>query len=94
MERSAVERDGRCQDEGDSLLGIRDGSPDSVLGSLAGLAQRIVPRVKVLPILDDDGMTNCTDANRSVDIPSASSSEHSYASGAYHTGERASAPPP
>ena len=61
----------------DILLRAGDGSANGVLRSLPCFRQRVVPRVKVLPILDDDGITNCTDANRSVDIPSASSSEHS-----------------
>ena len=36
----------------DVLLWIWDGSTDGFSGSLASLGQRIVPRVKVLPILD------------------------------------------
>ena len=37
----------------DSLLGVGDGGADGVLGRLAGLAQRVVPRIEVLPILRD-----------------------------------------
>ena len=33
------------------LLGIGDGGPDGVLRRLAGLAERIVPRIEVFPIL-------------------------------------------
>ena len=86
-----------------SLLGIRDGGPNCVLRRLAGLAQRIVPRIEIFPILN----IQCADQRGFITqwryrtmgpkmeyIPSASSSTHSCASGACHRGGRASAPPP